>query len=230
LIKEQLLTRIKCSPKFALQIDQSTDVAGLAQLLVFIRYCFEEKFQEKLMFCLPLSERCTGSDIFKAVNDYFTAEDISWANCVGICADGAANLTGHKKGFQAEVQKISPHVNFIHCIIHREALASRGFQPKLHSVLQEAMRVVNFVKARPLNFRIFAVLCEEIQADPKSLLLHSEVRWLSRGKVLKRLVELNEEVSRFLQGSGSPQNQHVLDKKLFALLPYHICQTYLISS
>jgi hypothetical protein len=55
------------------------------------------------MFCLPLSERCTGSDIFNAVNDYFTAEDISWANCVCICIDGVAALTGHKKGFQAEV-------------------------------------------------------------------------------------------------------------------------------
>jgi hypothetical protein len=40
-IKEHLLIRIKCSPKFALQIDDSTDVAGLAQLLVFVRYCFE---------------------------------------------------------------------------------------------------------------------------------------------------------------------------------------------
>jgi hypothetical protein len=74
-IKEQLLTRIKCSPKFALQIDESTDVAGLAQLLV--RHCFKENIQEEFMFCLPLSERCTGSDIFKAVKDYFTAEDIS---------------------------------------------------------------------------------------------------------------------------------------------------------
>jgi hypothetical protein len=40
-IKEQLLTRIKCSPKFALQIDKSPD-DGLPQLLLFVRYCFEE--------------------------------------------------------------------------------------------------------------------------------------------------------------------------------------------
>jgi tetrahydromethanopterin S-methyltransferase subunit F len=33
-IKEQLLTRIKRSPKFALQVDESTDVAGLGKLLV----------------------------------------------------------------------------------------------------------------------------------------------------------------------------------------------------
>jgi hypothetical protein len=129
------LTRIKCSPKFALQTDESTDVAGLAQLLVFVRYCFDENIQEEFMFCLPLSDRCAGSDIFKAVNDYFTAEDISWANCVGIFTDGAAALTEHKKGFQVEVQKIGPHVNFIHCIIHREALTSHNLEPKLHSVL-----------------------------------------------------------------------------------------------
>jgi hypothetical protein len=64
-IKEQLLTRIKCRPKFALQINKSTDIAGLAQLLLFVRYCFEESIQEVFMFCLPLSERCTGRDIFK---------------------------------------------------------------------------------------------------------------------------------------------------------------------
>jgi hypothetical protein len=72
------------------------------------------------------------------MNDYFTAEDISWANCVGICTDGTAALTGHKKGFQADVQQIGPHVNFIDCIIRRGALISRALEPKLHSVLQEA--------------------------------------------------------------------------------------------
>jgi hypothetical protein len=113
-IKEQLLTRIKCSPKCALQIDELTDVAGLAQLLVFVRYCFQENTQEEFMFCLPLSEIYTGSDIFKTVNDYFTAEDISWANCIGICTDGAVALTGHKRGFQTEVQQIGLHVNFLY--------------------------------------------------------------------------------------------------------------------
>jgi hypothetical protein len=102
-IKEQLLTRIKCSPIFALKIYKSTDVAGLAQPLVFVIFCFEENFQEEFMFCISLSERCTGNDIFKAVNDNFTAEHISSAKCVGICTDGVAALTGHEKGFQAEV-------------------------------------------------------------------------------------------------------------------------------
>jgi hypothetical protein len=68
-IKEQLLVRIKCSPKSALQIDESTDVAGLVQLLVFVRYCFEENIQEEFVFCLRLSDRCT---VAVAVNDHWT--------------------------------------------------------------------------------------------------------------------------------------------------------------
>jgi hypothetical protein len=76
-IKEQLLTRIKYGPKFALQIDESTDVAGLPQLLVFVRYCFEENIYEDFVFRRPLAERATGSDILKAGNDYTTSEDIS---------------------------------------------------------------------------------------------------------------------------------------------------------
>jgi hypothetical protein len=115
------------------------------------------------------------------------------------------------------------------CIIHREALASRDLEPELHSVLQEAVKVVNFAKTRQLNTCLFAVLCEEMQADHKSLLLHSEVRWLSRGKVLKRLAELKEEVCRFLQDSGSPLYQQFLGKR--SGLPFcHMCQIYLISS
>jgi hypothetical protein len=112
---KELLTRIKCSPKSALQIFTSTDVARFSQLLVPVRYCFKENIQKEFMFLLPLSKRCTGSNIFKAVNYYFTADDISYANCVGICRDRAAALKEHTKDLQDEVQQINPHMNFIHC-------------------------------------------------------------------------------------------------------------------
>ena len=36
-VKATLLSRIKCT-KFSLQMDESTDVAGLAILIVFVRY------------------------------------------------------------------------------------------------------------------------------------------------------------------------------------------------
>jgi hypothetical protein len=49
-------------------------------------------------------------------------------------------------------------VNFIHCIIHIEALASRDLEPKLHYLLHEEVRVVNFVEAPPLKSFICSFL------------------------------------------------------------------------
>jgi hypothetical protein len=33
----------------------------------------------------------------------------------------SSSLDRHKKGFQAEVWQVAPHINFTHCIIYREA-------------------------------------------------------------------------------------------------------------
>eukprot|EP00096_Caligus_rogercresseyi_P005480 TRINITY_DN2100_c0_g1_i1.p1 TRINITY_DN2100_c0_g1~~TRINITY_DN2100_c0_g1_i1.p1 ORF type:complete len:323 (+),score=-15.95 TRINITY_DN2100_c0_g1_i1:38-970(+) len=67
----------------------------------------------------------------------------------------------------------------------------------LKTVLDKTVKMVNFVKARPLNKRIFTALCNEMDSDHTSLLLHTEVRWLSRGKVLTRVFELKDELKMF---------------------------------
>ncbi|XP_077970335.1 zinc finger BED domain-containing protein 5-like [Styela clava] len=59
---------------------------------------------------------------------------------------------------------------------------------------------MNFIKSKPLQSRLFEKLCEEMGSNHKTLLMHTEIRWLSRGKVLTRLGELREEVAVFLEG------------------------------
>ena len=55
---------------------------------------------------------------------------------------------------------------------------------------------VNLLKAKSLNSRLYSELCSD--EKHKTLLLHTEVRWLSRGRVLGRLFELREKVREFL--------------------------------
>jgi hypothetical protein len=46
--------------------------------------------------------------------------------------------------------------------------------------------------------------CQSIDSDHQQLLLHVEVRWLSRGKVLSRLFELRDEIRVFFIAVESP--------------------------
>ncbi len=68
----------------------------------------------------------------------------------------------------------------------------------LMNVLKDLVKIINFIKSRPLNFRIFTILCDEVGSNHNTLLFHTEVRWLSRGKVLIRFYELRKEIRTFL--------------------------------
>lgn len=60
----------------------------------------------------------------------------------------------------------------------------------LKDVLDSTVKLVNFVKARPLNSRIFTAFSSEMGSDHVTLLLDTDVHWLSRGKVLTGFFEL----------------------------------------
>ena len=73
-----------------------------------------------------------------------------------------------------------------------------------HETLNDSVKEINFIKARPLNARLFHNLCESVESEHTQLLLHIEVRWLSKGRILTRLFELRDEVGSFLLQHGSP--------------------------
>ena len=201
----QLITRVKQSVKFAIQIDETMDISKSAQLLVYIRYIYNGSVEEDLLFCRELQSRTRGEDIFLTVDTFFNEEGLQWDNCVGVCTDGAGAMVGKRVGFVAKIRENSPgnNIKFTHCMIHREALAAKRISPELGQVLQDAVKVINFISKNGLNTRLFANLCKDHGAEYKRLLMHAEVRWLSRGYSMQRLLQLKEEVAMFLKEEES---------------------------
>lgn len=78
-------------------------------------------------------------------------------------------------------------------------------QPCLERTLCQNIiqNVVNFIKLLSVQTRLLAILFHEMGSDHESLLFHTEVRWLSWGKVLIRLFELHEEVCILLSSDCS---------------------------
>jgi hypothetical protein len=75
--------------------------------------------------------------------------------------------------------------------------------PVFHKTMYEAVKVINLIKNRPLNSRLFRQLCTDLDSENKMLLLHNEVRWLSRVNVLRRLFQLRGEAHLFLRDVSS---------------------------
>ena len=50
-IKSKVLSEIDSSPAFALQLNESTYISNLSQLLVYVRYVADERINEEFLFC-----------------------------------------------------------------------------------------------------------------------------------------------------------------------------------
>ena len=195
----QVVEEVRSSPLFSLQLDESTDISPCAQLLVYARYIFENNVKVQYLFSEPLSTTCRREDVFKIVKDFFEKHALDWKQLVGICTDGASSMIGYRSGFKGLVTSIAPHASFTHCVIHRFALAMKTLPFGLQEVLQDVVKIVNHISANATTSRLFAAFCEEVRSDFKVLLLHTEIRWLPRGKVLNRLLQLQEEAAIFLE-------------------------------
>jgi hypothetical protein len=161
-VKEQLIEKVKASKYYFVQMDESTDVSNMAHLLKFIRFEDEESGKEELLFCKPLLGRTTSNDIFKKTDQFMKVHGIAWKKCVGVCSDGARAMTGKHSGVVGQIKDVAPDAKFVHCSIHREALAARKMPAILKTVLTEAVKVVNFIKSRATNSRLFPILCSEM--------------------------------------------------------------------
>ena len=64
----------------------------------------------------------------------------------------------HEKRSEAEASQAAPYADFIHSIFYTDALVSCDFHPQLHDVRQEAMKLLNIVKSRPMNSRPYSIL------------------------------------------------------------------------
>ncbi|VVC29319.1 Ribonuclease H-like domain [Cinara cedri] len=98
-----------------------------------------------------------------------------------------------------------------------------------------AIKVVNYVKTRPVKARFFQKLCEEMGVKHycvTTLLFYCNSKWLSKGNVLSRVFELRQELYSYLNGKGfwnsiKVKYPEVSNKALGILIPFatsYLCE------
>jgi hypothetical protein len=168
--------------------------------MMFVRYIddeYEKEIREQIYCYKEIDTKTKGEEISNLLNEQISKHGISWEWCTSVCTDGAAAMVGLQNGLIARLKTINSSVKWTHCIIHKEALASKQLNKDLNSVLEIAVKTVSLTKSRPLNSRLFRSLCRDIGSEHITVLLYSNIRWLSRGQMFNHIFELKAEVVDF---------------------------------
>ncbi|KAL4088764.1 hypothetical protein QTP88_023848 [Uroleucon formosanum] len=164
--------------------------------------------KEELLCMISLKGRTRGLDIFNSFKERVTLMKLPLFKLVSITSDGAAAMTGRNNGFIALCKQDDDFPDFLsyHCIIHQQVLASKRLNTK--DVMDTTFKIVNSIRGKPLQRRLFKMQNENKEVD---LILHTDVRWLSRSRFLQRFRDLLDDIVQFLEDRGDsfPQMRDV---------------------
>ncbi|KAG6922308.1 GTF2I repeat domain containing 2B [Chelydra serpentina] len=204
-VQKQLIQISKDFEAFSIALDEHTDVSDTAQYAVFIRGVdCNLNITEELLDLMPLKGTTTGRDIFQGLEECIEKAALQWNKLVSLATDSAPSMCSENVGvvglLKTKLNSLNiPGISFtsIHCILHQEALCSKSLQMK--EVMDVVVKTVKFIRARGLNHRQFTSFLANMDSEYGELLYHTQVRWLSRGNVLKRYFALREEIDSFMK-------------------------------
>ncbi|CAH1983646.1 unnamed protein product [Acanthoscelides obtectus] len=125
-------------------------------------------------------------------------EQYFFTEAKGLSTDGAPALVGRDKGLVGLCRKDESY----HCILQKQVLC-RNFL-KLNNVIKLVVNIVNKIRDQALQRRLLKTLAEEIDCQYGELLLHSEVQWLSRVRVLKHFNDIISAIVQFFKQRDEP--------------------------
>lgn len=226
---ETLLKELRKADTMAVAVDESTDRTDTAQLCMYVRFFDGKVFKEELLGLLPLDGHTTGEILFEKISSFFEDNDLDMKRVCMLVTDGAPSMAGKVSGLAARWSAVAPQMTALHCIVHQTVLCAK-LSDHLKTTMDNVMAIINFIRSTSsLQHRLFRQLLSEMSAEHQDLLLHNDVRWLSKGKALERFCDLREEITAFLRSSklkrAATYLTQILDDNFMADV-YFLCDIF----
>ena len=210
---EKKLITLMCTNLFSIQVDESTLPGNKCLLLVCVRMVVGDKTYEELAISQLMETHSTGQLVFNKIKNYFESNKIPLENIIGIATDGAPSMVGRHVGLITFFKKVNPNLFTIHCVIHRQHLVAKKLSNHLHTSLNLVIKAVNKIKRHGLQTRLFKELCNVNEEEFDNLILHTEVRWLSKGNCLERFLAVFDTVIEFFSTKNSELSIKLQERK-----------------
>jgi hypothetical protein len=187
----------------SLALDESCDISDKSQLAIFVR-AIDSNFNitEELGSLIPMKGTTTGKDLYNELKSMLENLSIPLDKIVGISTDGAPAMASMNVGVAGtlfnDIKNLTLREIFVnHCIIHQQNLCAKILN--MPNVTTPVIKLINFLKSRALNHRQFNEFLKDLGSEYGDVIYNTEVRWLSRGAMLKRVYNLKNDIQLFVE-------------------------------
>lgn len=206
-VLESISKDVKKSPGYSIIVDETSDISRVEQVAICLRYIIEGETKESFIgfYDTPSTE---GEVLCKLVKDVLEKLKLKLDDIVGLCFDGAANMSGIHKGLATRMKQCSPLSIYVHCYGHLLNLAIQDTMTNIEP-LRNALGIIqslyNFIEASPKRHAIF----ENIAIDKKqtrTLKSQSLTRWSCRYEAVKSVIEQLPDIVKTLLHLANDQD------------------------
>ena len=193
---ERIAAEARSSDYFGIVVDETADISRTEQVSLFLRYIFNGETKET--FTGFYSTKSTeGEVLYELVKTAISKLELRLEDIVAECFDGAANMSGARKGLAARMKECSPLSIYVHCHGHRLNLALQDTMTTIEP-LKKALGVIqslhNFLEGRPKRHAIFKDIEVEDEEEDVTLTIKSQsaTRWSCRWAVANQVPKIFE--------------------------------------
>ena len=159
-VEGQLKEKVSSFVTFLVAIDESTDIADICQLAIFIiRVDGSLTVTDEFVLLVPMTGMTNDKDTFRSLAGTLVSVGVDCAHTVSVATDGALSVTAKKVGVVLHTVNGGPGFSTFHCIIQEETLCCKSL--KIDYVMEVVVKTVNSINARSLNHHQFDNVNEE---------------------------------------------------------------------
>lgn len=119
MVRDEITDEVKEAGEFSVMADETKDVSKKEQISLVLRYYNEGSIKERFLL-FKAADKLDASSLANTITECLEAMDVNYTtNLVGQGYDGAAVMSGKKKGVAQLIKQEAKYANYIHCHAHR---------------------------------------------------------------------------------------------------------------
>jgi len=202
-IENKILAQINSSLAYGIMLDESIDITQEEHLVIYAKYFDEKdhKFKTTFLKLVQITDK-TGETIHKTVKTFLRESGLNIFKIVGVCTDGASNMSSDKHGFIGRFHLENNATIYTHCVVHRLSLALKDAIKEYPYIVKYESVLRNIHSYFSKSAKKTEQLRDLFEKNDKPFIKLPElftIRWFSLYQVVIKLVKIYAEMYDYFE-------------------------------